>query len=124
MVRGRTFAPADEGSAQVAVINQSLARQLFQTEDAVGRQFRFGGLGESTPSIQVIGVVQDARYTSMRENKPPTTYTYYRQHPEMRNAATFEVRTAGVPDALTAVDARDRSCDQSEHAGVRGDDAG
>ena len=101
LVRGRTFATADEGSAQVAVINQSLARQLFQTDDAVGRQFRFGGLGESTPSIHVIGVVQDARYTSMRENKPPTSYTYYRQHPEMRNAVTFEVRTAGVPSALT-----------------------
>ena len=101
LLRGRTFTPADEGSGPVAVINQAFARQLFRTDEAVGRQFRFGSLRDATPPVQVIGVVQDARYTSMRDDKPPTTYSYYRQHPEMRNAVTFEVRTAGAPNALT-----------------------
>ena len=121
-MRGRTFTAADEGSAPVAVINRSLARQLFQTDDAVGREFDFGSMRQTHPPIHVIGVVEDARYTSMREKMPPTVYVFYRQQPEMKNAATFEVRSAGSPVRARAVNARDRSRDRSEHADVRRDD--
>jgi predicted permease len=99
-VRGRTFAAADEGGAPVAVINRSLARQLFQTDDAVGREFAFGSQRQSHPPILVIGIVEDARYGSMREDMRPTAYVFYRQQPEMKNAATFEVRSAVSPYTL------------------------
>jgi ABC-type antimicrobial peptide transport system permease subunit len=36
----------------------------------------------------------------MRAKMPPTAYTYYRQFPEMKNAATFEVRTTVPPYAI------------------------
>jgi predicted permease len=103
LVRGRTFTPADEGGQQVAVINRALARQLFGTDDAVGREFDFGSQKRTNaPGVAIIGVVEDASYTSIRDGKPPTMYFYYRQHPEMKSAPTFEVRTAGPPAALTA----------------------
>jgi predicted lysophospholipase L1 biosynthesis ABC-type transport system permease subunit len=47
-------------------------------------------------------VVADARYTAVREPKPPTFYLFYRQHPEMKNAPTGEIRTAGPPSAVAA----------------------
>ncbi len=99
-MRGRTFAAADEGGAPVAVINKSLARQLFQTDDAVGREFAFGSQRQSHPPIHVIGIVEDARYSSMREDMRPTAYVFYRQQPEMKNAATFEVRSVVSPYTL------------------------
>jgi predicted permease len=103
LVRGRTFEAADEEGAPVAVINRSLARQLFGTEDAVGRQFRVGSFRRSNaPPIHVIGVVEDARYASVRANKPPTVYQYYRQRPDMKNAPTFYVRSAGPPAAMAS----------------------
>ena len=104
IVRGRTFQRSDEGGQQVAVVNRTLARQLYGTEDAVGRELRFGSSRRvnGAPAIRVIGVAGDARYSSVRADMPPTLYLYYRQVPEMKNAPTFEVRTAGPPAALTA----------------------
>ena len=103
LLRGRTFAAADQNGAPVAVINRSLARQLFGTEDAVGRQFRFGSYRRSNvPPSLVIGVVEDAQYSSVRDPKPPTMYAYYRQRPDMKNAPTIYVRTAGSPSAMAA----------------------
>jgi predicted permease len=101
LVRGRTFSPADQNGRSVAVINRALARQLFGTEDALGREFDFGSQKRvNSPGIAVIGIVDNASYTSVRADKPPTMYFYYRQHPEMKSAPTFEIRTARPPTAL------------------------
>ena len=97
---GRTFSAADERGAPTVIINRALARQLFQTDDAVGRQFRFGSLRRTGTPLQIIGVVEDTRYASVRDDKPPTMYLYYRHPPPMKNAATFEARTVGPPSAL------------------------
>jgi ABC-type lipoprotein release transport system permease subunit len=48
----------------------------------------------------VIGVVEDARYSSVRDDKPPTAYLYYRQRPDMKNPPTFYVRATGEPTAM------------------------
>ena len=99
--RGRTFEAADAGGPPVAVINRALAKQLYQSGDAVGHMLNTGSRRRAgEPGVEVIGVVEDAVYTSMRSPKPPTLYLFYRQHPEMKNAPTFEVRTAGSPGAL------------------------
>jgi predicted permease len=103
MLRGRAFEPADETGAPVVVVNQALARQLFQSEDVVGRELVFGSSKREHPTpLHIVGVVADARYTAMRAPKPPTFYMYYRQQPEMKNAPTFEIRTAGPPSAIAA----------------------
>jgi predicted permease len=102
ILRGRTFEPADERGGPVAIVNRSLARRLYQTDDAVGRTLYSGSRRRpGTAPIRVVGVVEDAIYTSVRSGKPPTLYLYYRQLPIMKNAPTFEVRTAGSPAALT-----------------------
>src|SRR4029077_15216668 len=55
MARGRTFEAADEQGGPVAVINRSLARQLYGSEDAIGRPFRLGTFRRTnTPPVQVI----------------------------------------------------------------------
>jgi len=93
----------DEHGAPVAVINRSLARQLFGTEDAIGRVFRYGSLRRSNgPAPRVVGIVEDARYSSVRADKPPTAYVYYRQRPDMKNAPTVYVRTAGPPTGMAS----------------------
>jgi predicted permease len=102
VIRGRTFAASDTGGAPVALINRMLARQLFQTDDVVGRQFSLGSFRRSGDEpITVIGVTADARYTSLRAEMPPTAYLYYRQRPDMKNPVTFEVKTAVPPSALS-----------------------
>ncbi len=100
IVRGRAFADADIGGTQpIAVINQMLARRLFGTEDAIGRQFKIG-LRKNAPLHEVIGVSADARYASVRQPVPPTMYLVQQRQPPV--GATFEIRTAGDPVAFGA----------------------
>lgn len=100
LLRGRALSPADSAEApKVAIINASLATQLFGTADAVGRRF-IAGLAPGSPEMEVVGVAADARYTSMRRDPPPTFYLPYQQGP--LNRVTFEVRTAGEPTAIVA----------------------
>jgi predicted permease len=95
LLRGRPLERADNAAgAQVAVINEALARQLFGTTDAVGRQFLLG-LRHGDPPLDVVGVAADAKYTSLRDPAPPTVYLSFRQQP-VRSAA-FMVRTDGDP---------------------------
>jgi predicted permease len=100
--RGRVFTPRDAAGASTVVINTALARQLFQSEDVVGRQFNTGTLRQRHAPAEIVGVVEDARYTSVRDEPPPTMYSFYRHPPAMKNAATFEVRTAEAPAAIAA----------------------
>jgi predicted permease len=98
IVRGRAFTDADvSGTQPIAVINQTVARRMFATDDVIGRLFRMG-LRKDAPLYEVIGVSADARYTSVREPVPPTIYLLHQRQPP--GEATFEVRTAGDPAAF------------------------
>jgi len=102
VLRGRTFEVRDEGGGPVAVINQALAKQLFGSDDVLGREIVLGSERlRNRPPVHVIGIVADAKYTGIRDPKPPTFYLYYRQQPDMKSP-TFEVRTAGPPSALAS----------------------
>lgn len=103
VLRGRSFTRADAGGTPLAIVNRRLARQLFHSDDVVGRQFYRGTMRNSQPvPYTIIGVVDDAKYGSVRDEKPPTMYIYYRQPPGMKGSPTFELRTAGPPLALTS----------------------
>jgi putative ABC transport system permease protein len=55
------------------------------------------GAGNVTPDIEIVGVVKDARHTSVREDVSRTVFTPYLQDPQMgpvyRFGMTFYVRT-------------------------------
>ena len=98
LLAGRGFEPRDDGDApRVAVINAAAATELFGTDDAAGRRFGFDP--EERGEIEVVGVVRDTRYDDLRGAAPPTVFRSALQSP--LRAATFAVRTAGPPNALT-----------------------
>jgi predicted permease len=86
----------DEGSAKVAVINQTLAKKYF-AGNPVGREFAFGGKFDKP--IRIVGVSADAKTHDIRSKIDPTIYLCYAQNPERLGGVTFEVRAAG--DALS-----------------------
>src|SRR5262249_44084673 len=78
--RGRSVDDRDNATAaSVAVVNHALARQLFQTDDVVGRRFRTESRS-GPPSYEIVGVCTDAVYASLRDMKTPTMYVAHRQH--------------------------------------------
>ena len=100
LLRGRPWsAVVGPDSPAVAIVNVKLARQLFGTEDVVGRRF-YGGMGPKATAYEVVGVAADAHYTSLKSAPPATAYYAYQQAP--LNRVTFNVRTAGEPTALVA----------------------
>jgi predicted permease len=96
LLSGRDLTPQDrEGAPLVAVVNRALAERLPANAPAVGQRL---GYGQKGAPLEIVGVVADARFASLREPPPPTLYLPYRQHPQHR--MTFAVRVAGEPTSI------------------------
>jgi macrolide transport system ATP-binding/permease protein len=66
LVMGRGIRPQDTSSSRpVAVVNQAFVKRLFDPgENPIGRSF---GWPDSTSDFEIVGVVEDTVYTSVRE---------------------------------------------------------
>jgi predicted permease len=96
IVRGRGFTDRDGATAAKAVvINEAAVRKYFPTEDPIGQ--RFGSSVETASQLEIVGVLHDVKYDSVRDATPPTMYVPYQQ--ARVGGVTFEVRTAGPPAA-------------------------
>jgi predicted permease len=97
---GRSLRAQDDHRApRVAVINQAVARKFFGHDNPLGQRFGFGA-PENNSQIEIVGVVSDAKYTSLRQENPATVYIPYTQ--ERPTQMNFAVRAAGDPTALVA----------------------
>jgi predicted permease len=94
LLAGRPLTERDgETAPKVAVINEAAVRKFFPNESPLGRHF--GPTPENSGQFEVVGIVRDARYNSVRDAPPPTMYVPYAQSPI--SAMAYEVRTAGEP---------------------------
>jgi predicted permease len=95
---GRGLREQDDARApKAAVINQAFARRYLSNQNPVGR--RFGFSAETAGQIEIVGVVGDAKYDSLRDESPPTIYLPWLQEARI-GQMNFEVRTANDPAAL------------------------
>jgi putative ABC transport system permease protein len=100
---GRNFGPGDtETAVKVTIINQTLAHRFFPGVNPIGRTIRLESVsGAYGPPIEVIGIVKDSKYESIREQTHPTAFFPDAQYPyPMRKAETYELRIATPPTAL------------------------
>ena len=96
---GRVFGPQDtERSPKVAVINETMARRFFPDGSPIGRRFGIGDDPKHSDDIEVVGVVKDAKYESLRERMRPAAYYPYTQR--IGYYYDFEVRYSGDPQAI------------------------
>ena len=91
LVRGRSFASSDDERApKVAIVNETLVRQLWPDGPALGRTFRF-----QDDQVTIVGVARDSKYGSLTERTPAYVYTPVAQH--WRPDLTLLVRISGDP---------------------------
>ena len=96
LLSGRTFTEHDDARApKVAIVNKLFSLVYFGDLSPVGRRFSFDP--EKPNEIEVIGMAEDSRYTSQREDVEPTVYLPWRQTLRRVGAMTFNVRTTGDP---------------------------
>jgi predicted permease len=103
LAAGRDLAAGDgPGAPRVAVVNETLARRYFPGRNPIGRTFR-QVMGEPVGDpIQIVGVVRDAKYTSLRDAAPPTVFVPLDQEPSFGGAMHVVVRGTGAPERLAA----------------------
>jgi putative ABC transport system permease protein len=76
LLKGRGFVPQDNaGKPRPAIVSDNFARQFFPSVDPIGQAFGFAGVNHvALPQYQIVGIVNDSKYRSMRETPPPTFY--------------------------------------------------
>ena len=97
--RGLEERDSGPGAPRVALVNKALARSFFGDASPVGRTL---AAGTNEPPVEIVGIVGDARYTSLRDQPPPTVYTPYGQEVDLLSAVTFYLRTDREPESLAA----------------------
>ncbi len=102
LLAGRNFNDGDtKTSAQVAIVNETVARKFFANANPVGKFFRVQPEpGKNAVPIQIVGLVRDSKYESLREDNSATAYFPITQVPEHAEEQAFELRTATRPSAL------------------------
>ena len=94
IIKGRAFADADDERGQrVAIVNQALARQLSRDGTVIGQPFRFLG-----KPATIVGVVRDAKYSTLGEHTPP--FAYFPVAQLWRPTQSLVVRTADEAEWL------------------------
>jgi predicted permease len=68
LLAGRAFRENDTATApKIAIVNRSFAKHYFDNESAVGRRFGRGDDPSTPTDIEIVGVVNDMHYQSLRE---------------------------------------------------------
>ena len=99
VIAGREFSRADAaGAPKVAIVNQAFARKFNLGDRVIGT--RMSTDRDSTNlDIEIVGLVQDAKYSEVKDAIPPQFFRPYRQG-ENVGAINFYVKTAGDAAAL------------------------
>ena len=108
LIAGREFTDADTvNSAKVALVNQTFAKKFGLGNDAVGTLMGWApGEGyRSTLDTTIVGVVEDAKYSDVKQTVPPQFFVPDRQDEGLGGMHVY-VRTSGdVAQAASAITA-------------------
>jgi len=112
---GSLFTDADElvrKAPEGRVVNQAFVRRFFPSGDPIGQTFGsiLVGKGAAKPQFQVIGVVGDTRYRSLREPIQPIVYGPFRGSGSwilhLRSSAPSSTVISPMRAALARIDPR------------------
>src|SRR5260370_389043 len=97
LVEGRLFDERDgSGSLTVALINQTMGRNLWPGEDPEGKRFKKGASCENAPWITIVGVVGDVHQAGLALPARAEMYLPFQQQ-EFFPPDYLAVRTSGDP---------------------------
>jgi len=97
ILRGRDFLDSDTAEATpVAVINETMAHELWPHEDALMRRFHMNS--ESGPLVEVVGIAKDSKYQDVLAKTIPYIYRPLAQN--YISIETLQVRTLAAPQSV------------------------
>jgi predicted permease len=104
LIAGRDFGDRDSRAAPgVGIVNEAFARKYFGGQNPVGRTLSIEGFSSRpTRQLEVVGLVADSAYRSLRDPLPPTLYAPMAQEPEVSSAVRMVIRTRAAPSEARA----------------------
>jgi predicted permease len=104
LVAGRDFQPGEgKSGALVAVINETMAQRFFRHPAPLGRRFQTRTADSLNPPMEIVGVVRDAKYQSLREDNPPTVYVPMDQGEWYGTRINYQLRTANPAGLIPVI---------------------
>ncbi|MGH9843225.1 MAG: ABC transporter permease [Blastocatellia bacterium] len=98
---GREFTDRDDDKAASAlIINQTLARNLFPNESALGKRLQIINPEQSNEWREIVGVVADVRYSGLDDPGHAAIYTPFAQTPFLWS--NLMIRTSIPPQSLAS----------------------
>jgi predicted permease len=98
VLAGREFSAADAlGRPDVAIVNEAFAKKFGLGRNAVGKRMATNDTGPL--NMEIVALVQDAKYSSVKDTIPPQFFTPYRQEGNV-GRINFFVRTNGDVNQL------------------------
>ena len=100
LLAGREFTPSDgPGAPKVAIVNEAFAKKFNLGRDVVGK--RMGQDQDDKLDTEIVGLVQNAKYSEVKQEIPPLFFRPYRQDDQL-GSMNFYVRTSQEPAASMA----------------------
>ena len=100
LIEGRLIDEHDGATTPpVALINETMARNFWPGEDAVGRRFKKGAFREDAPWITIVGIVGDVHQAGLAIPARAEMYLPYQQQ-KFFAPDYLVIRTSGEPLAL------------------------
>jgi predicted permease len=100
LVAGRDFTDQDTtGRSKVAIVNQTFAHYYFGDANPLGKRMTTDDDPKAPLDMEIVGVVKDAKYVSLREKPRRHFYTALAQQPRLFDM-TLQVRTANDPRSI------------------------
>lgn len=93
LLAGREFTDRDALKApKVAIVNERFAKHFFKDGNPIGRRMALGGGPNITLDLEIVGMVKDAHYSSVKQSPPRVYYVPWRQS-EQIGSMSFYVRS-------------------------------
>jgi putative ABC transport system permease protein len=100
ILTGRDFTPADRaGRPEVAIVNEAFVKKYLTGHNPVGKTFVLEGFGPDRKDrqLEIVGMVANAKYRTLREEPQPTIYAPMAQSSQISSSVRMVIKTLGDP---------------------------
>jgi len=100
LLAGREIKETDTAtSPKVIVVNETLVKEVFHGDNPIGHRVGFGK--EGTLDTEIVGIVKDSHYSSVRYDTPAVFYRPWRQDARLGSLSLY-VRTELPPQQIVS----------------------
>ena len=102
LLSGREFTQSDAfGAPSVAIVNEEFARKFGLGRDAVGKRMAISRTTEL--DIEIVGLVQNSKYSDVKDEVPPQFFMPYRQDEHIGSINFYVETTLDTEQLLLAI---------------------